>query len=63
MSKLFISYVRRNDISCVKHNLFEKSCHYKSEKPDLHVLKIGKFNALDFYDVPDFFCNRLYDSD
>jgi hypothetical protein len=27
MSKLFISYVRHNDIPCVRHNLFEKACH------------------------------------
>jgi hypothetical protein len=27
----------------------------KAEKTDLHVLKTGKFNALDFYDVFDFF--------
>jgi hypothetical protein len=25
------------------------------EKTDLHALKIGKFSALDFYDVLDFF--------
>jgi hypothetical protein len=51
MSKFFIPYVRHNDIPCVRHNLLEKACHQKSEKPDLHVLKIGKFSALDFYDV------------
>jgi hypothetical protein len=55
MSKLFISYV----ISCVRHNLFEKVCQ-KSEKPDLDVLEIGKFSALDFYEVFDFFATGLY---
>jgi hypothetical protein len=46
MSKLFISYIRHNDIFYVKHNLFEKACH---------ELKIAKFSALDFYDVLNFF--------
>jgi hypothetical protein len=52
MLKLFFSFVRHNDIPCVKHNIFEKAYHQNSEKPDLYdVLKIGKFSALDFYDI------------
>jgi hypothetical protein len=38
------------DITYVKKHAIKKS-----EKPDLHVIKIGKFSALDFYDVLDFF--------
>jgi hypothetical protein len=45
MSKLFISYAR--------HNL--KSMPLKVRKDSFPcVLKIGKFSALDFYDVLDF---------
>jgi hypothetical protein len=52
MLKLFIFYVRQNDISCVRHNLFA----IKSQKRLIYMCeKIGKLSALDFCDVLDFF--------
>jgi hypothetical protein len=51
MSKLFISYVRYDDITYFKKHATksQRSLIY------IHVLKIGKFGALDFSDVLDFF--------
>jgi hypothetical protein len=60
MSKLFISYVRHNDIP-VSDITYLKKLAIKSQKSLIYVLKIGKFSALDFYDVSiRFFCSRLY---